>query len=136
MRQLIEFKESVKNNIRQVAKFISFGMFSFLVSLVSSNAGQTDTYFCQTDMFVAFPIGESPIRYDNEEFRFEWKSDDTIAFNEDSLFKGAIAPITYSSIELFDARLAFSTISYSNGSFNYAQTLYKTITVIQATCKK
>ena len=63
-----------------------------------------------------------------------WKKDDTIVFNEDSLFKGAIAPIIYSSVELFDARLEFSTISYSDGAFNYSQTLYKTITVIQATC--
>ena len=126
----------MQNRAGQVCKFISFGALTFLVILVDANADQNDIYFCQTDMFVAFPIGENPIRYDNEEFEFEWKNDDTIAFNEDSLFKGALAPITYSSIELFDARLEFSTISYSNGSFNYAQTLYQTITVIQATCKK
>ena len=135
-KQLIEFKKTVQNRARQVSKFISFGALTFLVILVDANADQNDIYFCQTDMFVAFPIGENPIRYDNEDFEFEWKNDDTIAFNEDSLFKGALAPITYSSIELFDARLEFSTISYSNGSFNYAQTLYQTITVIQATCKK
>ena len=125
----------MQNRARQVSKFISFGALTFLAILVDANADQNDTYLCQTDMFVAFPIGENPIRYDNEEFKFEWKNDDTIAFNEDSLFKGALAPITYSSIELFDARLEFSTISYSNGSFNYAQTLYQTITIIQAKCK-
>ena len=134
--QLVEFKETVKNSDRQLNKFVSIGILTYSAFLADANADQNDTYFCQTDMFVAFPIGERPIRYDNEEFKFEWKNDDTIAFDEDSLFKGALAPITYSSIELFDARLAFSTISFSNGSFNYAQTLYKTITVIQATCKK
>ena len=135
-RQLLEFKETVQNSISQVIKFISFGLFSFLATIVNASADQNDTYFCQTNMFVAFPVGENPIRYDNEEFRFDWKNDDTIAFNEDSIFKGALAPITYSSVELFDAKLEFSTISYSNGSFNYAQTLYQTITVVQATCKK
>ena len=136
VRQLVEFKETAKNSDRQVYKLVSIGMLAYMAFLVNGNADQNDTYFCQSDMFVAFPVGENPIRYDNEEFKFEWKNDDTIGFNEDSLFKGALAPITYSSIELFDARLEFSTISYSNGSFNYAQTLYKTITVIQATCKK
>ena len=136
VRQLVEFKKTAKNSDRQVNKLVSIGMLTYFAFVVGANADQNDTYFCQTDMFVAFPVGENPIRYDNEEFKFEWKNDDTIAFNEDSLFKGALAPITYSSIELFDARLEFSTISYSNGSFNYAQTLYQTITVIQATCKK
>ena len=28
-------------------------------------------YLCETEMFVAFPNGENPIRYDNEFFRFD-----------------------------------------------------------------
>ncbi len=105
------------------------------------NSGKTygdagSRYNCKTEMFVAFPNGENPIRYDNEDFTFFWKNDDTVLFGDESLFKGAVAPIKYSSIELFDALLEFSTISYADGAFNYAQTLYQTITVIQARCEK
>ena len=133
---LNSFKGNMLDIFRHFIKLFSCCTFSFFMTLVDANADQNDTYFCKTDMFVAFPVGENPVRYDNEEFNFEWKNDNTIAFNKDSLFKGALAPINYFSVELFDAKLEFSTISYFDGSFNYAQTLYKTITVIQATCRK
>ena len=110
--------------------------FFLLLSSGKTYGDAGSRYNCKTEMFVAFPNGENPIRYDNEEFTFFWKNDDTILFGDGPLFKGAAALIKYSSIELFDARLEFSTISYADGAFNYAQTLYQTITVIQAKCEK
>ena len=126
--------------IRTFVKIIKtlFGMTSFFLVLSSGStyADSGSRYKCTTEMFVAFPNNENPIRYENEDFTFFWKNDDTILFGDEPLFKGAVAPIKYSSIELFDARLEFSTISYADGAFNYAQTLYQTITVIQAKCEK
>lgn len=107
-----------------------------VIGLSSAHADPRDEYSCRTKMFVAFPNSEAPLRYDNEDFTFTWQENETIIFGMEPLFKGAVAPIKYSSVELFDARLEFSTISYANGDFNYAQTLYQTITVIQAICKK
>ena len=126
--------------IRTFVKIIKtlFGMTSFFLVLSSGStyADSGSRYKCTTEMFVAFPNNENPIRYENEDFTFFWKNDDTIVFGDEPIFKGAVAPIKYSSIELFDARLEFSTISYADGAFNYAQTLYQTITVIQAKCEK
>ena len=126
IKMLIEFNK-IKKLIQSIALFLT-------LSYTNLYADAGHNYLCETEMFVAFPNGENPIRYDNEFFRFTWKKNDTIVFNDESLFKGAIAPIIYSSVELFDARLEFSTISYSDGAFNYSQTLYKTITIVQATC--
>ena len=74
-------------------------------------------------MFVAFPNGENPIRYDNEIFRFTRKKDDTIVFNDEFLFKGVIAPIIYSSVELFDARLGFPPYRIQMGHLIISNTL-------------
>ena len=122
--------------IEKIKPLISITVFFLMLSSGSSYADSGSRYKCTTEMFVAFPNNENPIRYENEDFTFFWKNDDTIVFGDEPLFKGAAAPIKYSSIELFDARLEFSTISYADGAFNYAQTLYQTITVIQAKCEK
>ena len=122
--------------IKIIKPLISMTAFFLTLSSGSSYADSGSGYKCTTEMFVAFPNNENPIRYENEDFTFFWKNDDTIVFGDEPLFKGAVAPIKYSSIELFDARLEFSTISYADGAFNYAQTLYQTITVIQAKCEK
>ena len=122
--------------IEKIKLLISITVFFLMLSSGSTYADSGSRYKCTTEMFVAFPNNENPIRYENEDFTFFWKNDDTILFGDEPLFKGAVAPIKYSSIELFDARLEFSTISYADGAFNYAQTLYQTITVIQAKCEK
>ena len=122
--------------IEKIKPLISIAAFFLMLSSGSTYADSGSEYKCTTEMFVAFPNNENPIRYENEDFTFFWKNDDTVLFGDESLFKGAVAPIKYSSIELFDARLEFSTISYADGAFNYAQTLYQTITVIQARCEK
>ena len=122
--------------IEKIKPLISITVFFLMLSSGSTYADSGSGYKCTTEMFVAFPNNENPIRYENEDFTFFWKNDDTIIFGDEPLFKGAVAPIKYSSIELFDARLEFSTISYADGAFNYAQTLYQTITVIQAKCEK
>ena len=122
--------------IEKIKLLISITVFFLMLSSGSTYADSGSRYKCTTEMFVAFPNNENPIRYENEDFTFFWKNDDTIVFGDEPLFKGAVAPIKYSSIELFDARLEFSTISYADGAFNYAQTLYQTITVIQAKCEK
>ena len=122
--------------IEKIKPLISITVFFLMLSSGSTYADSGSRYKCTTEMFVAFPNNENPIRYENEDFTFFWKNDDTILFGDEPLFKGAVAPIKYSSIELFDARLEFSTISYADGAFNYAQTLYQTITVIQAKCEK
>ena len=122
--------------IEKIKLLISITVFFLMLSSGSTYADSGSGYKCTTEMFVAFPNNENPIRYENEDFTFFWKNDDTIVFGDEPLFKGAVAPIKYSSIELFDARLEFSTISYADGAFNYAQTLYQTITVIQAKCEK
>ena len=122
--------------IEKIKPLISITVFFLMLSSGSTYADSGSGYKCTTEMFVAFPNNENPIRYENEDFTFFWKNDDTIVFGDEPLFKGAVAPIKYSSIELFDARLEFSTISYADGDFNYAQTLYQTITVIQAKCEK
>tara|TARA_A100001011_G_scaffold348741_1_gene386799 strand:+ start:61 stop:453 length:393 start_codon:yes stop_codon:yes gene_type:complete len=122
--------------IEKIKPLISITVFFLMLSSGSTYADSGSRYKCTTEMFVAFPNNENPIRYENEDFTFFWKNDDTIVFGDEPLFKGAVAPIKYSSIELFDARLEFSTISYADGDFNYAQTLYQTITVIQAKCEK
>ena len=122
--------------IEKIKPLISIAAFFLMLSSGSTYADSGSEYKCTTEMFVAFPNNENPIRYENEDFTFFWKNDDTILFGDEPLFKGAVAPIKYSSIELFDARLEFSTISYADGAFNYAQTLYQTITVIQAKCEK
>ena len=122
--------------IEKIKPLISITVFFLMLSSGSTYADSGSRYKCTTEMFVAFPNNENPIRYENEDFTFFWKNDDTIVFGDEPLFKGAVAPIKYSSIELFDARLEFSTISYADGAFNYAQTLYQTITVIQAKCEK
>ena len=122
--------------IEKIKPLISITVFFLMLSSGSTYADSGSRYKCTTEMFVAFPNNENPIRYENEDFTFFWKNDDTIVFGDEPLFKGAVAPIKYSSIELFDARLEFSTISYADGAFNYAQTLYRTITVIQAKCEK
>ena len=122
--------------IEKIKPLISIAAFFLMLSFGSTYADSGSGYKCTTEMFVAFPNNENPIRYENEDFTFFWKNDDTIVFGDEPLFKGAVAPIKYSSIELFDARLEFSTISYADGAFNYAQTLYQTITVIQAKCEK
>ncbi len=122
--------------IEKIKPLISITAFFLMLSSGSTYADYESGYKCTTEMFVAFPNNENPIRYDNEDFTFFWKNDDTIVFGDEPLFKGAVAPIKYSSIELFDARLEFSTISYADGAFNYAQTLYQTTTVIQAKCEK
>ena len=122
--------------IEKIKPLISIAAFFLMLSSGSTYADSGSEYKCTTEMFVAFPNNENPIRYENEDFTFFWKNDDTIVFGDEPLFKGAVAPIKYSSIELFDARMEFSTISYADGAFNYAQTLYQTITVIQAKCEK
>ena len=122
--------------IEKIKPLISITVFFLMLSSGSTYADSGSRYKCTTEMFVAFPNNENPIRYENEDFTFFWKNDDTIVFGDEPLFKGAVAPIKYSSIELFDARLEVSTISYADGDFNYAQTLYQTITVIQAKCEK
>ena len=122
--------------IEKIKPLTSITVFFLMLSSGSTYADSGSRYKCTTEMFVAFPNNENPIRYENEDFTFFWKNDDTIVFGDEPLFKGAVAPIKYSSIELFDARLEFSTISYADGDFNYAQTLYQTITVIQAKCEK
>ena len=122
--------------IEKIKPLISIAAFFLMLSSGSTYADSGSEYKCTTKMFVAFPNNENPIRYENEDFTFFWKNDDTIVFGDEPLFKGAVAPIKYSSIELFDARMEFSTISYADGAFNYAQTLYQTITVIQAKCEK
>ena len=122
--------------IEKIKPLISITAFFLMLSSGSTYADSGNGYKCTTEMFVAFPNNENPIRYENEDFTFFWKNDDTIVFGDEPIFKGAVAPIKYSSIELFDARLEFSTISYADGAFNYAQTLYQTITVIQAKCEK
>ena len=122
--------------IEKIKPLISITVFFLMLSSGSTYADSGSRYKCTTEMFVAFPNNENPIRYENEDFTFFWKNNDTIVFGDEPLFKGAVAPIKYSSIELFDARLEFSTISYADGDFNYAQTLYQTITVIQAKCEK
>ena len=122
--------------IEIIKPLISITAFFLALSSGSTYADSGSGYKCTTKMFVAFPNNENPIRYENEDFTFFWKNDDTILFGDEPLFKGAVAPIKYSSIELFDARLEFSTIYYADGAFNYAQTLYQTITVIQAKCEK
>ena len=122
--------------IEKIKPLISITVFFLMLSSGSTYADSGSGYKCTTEMFVAFPNNENPIRYENEDFTFFWKNDDTILFGDEPLFKGAVAPIKYSSIELFDARLEFSTISYADGAFNYAQTLYQTKTVIQAKCEK
>ena len=122
--------------IEKIKPLISIAAFFLMLSSGSTYADSGNGYKCTTEMFVAFPNNENPIRYENEDFTFFWKNDDTIVFGDEPIFKGAVAPIKYSSIELFDARLEFSTISYADGAFNYAQTLYQTITVIQAKCEK
>ena len=122
--------------IEKIKPLISIAAFFLMLSSGSTYADSGSRYKCTTEMFVAFPNNENPIRYENEDFTFFWKNNDTIVFGDEPIFKGAVAPIKYSSIELFDARLEFSTISYADGDFNYAQTLYQTITVIQAKCEK
>ena len=122
--------------IEKIKPLTSITVFFLMLSSGSTYADSGSRYKCTTEMFVAFPNNENPIRYENEDFTFFWKNNDTIVFGDEPLFKGAVAPIKYSSIELFDARLEFSTISYADGDFNYAQTLYQTITVIQAKCEK
>ena len=124
-------------NIGKKSKSLIFHATLFILLNTGSSYGDAGSlYKCKTEMFVAFPNNENPMRYENEDFTFFWDNNETIEFGNEPLFKGAIAPIKYSSIELFDARLEFSTISYADGAFNYAQTLYQTITVIQAKCKK
>ena len=126
----------MKTFLKIIKTLLGMTPFFLILSSGSTFADPGSGYKCTTEMFVAFPNNENPIRYENEDFTFFWKNDDTILFGDEPLFKGAMAPIKYSSIELFDARLEFSTISYADGAFNYAQTLYQTVTVIQAKCKK
>ena len=98
--------------IEKIKPLISITAFFLILSSGSTYADSGSGYKCTTEMFVAFPNNENPIRYENEDFTFFWENDDTIVFGDEPLFKGAVAPIKYSSIELFDARLEFSTISY------------------------
>ena len=55
---LIEFNK-IKKLIQSIALFLT-------LSYTNLYADAGHNYLCETEMFVAFPNGENPIRYDNE----------------------------------------------------------------------
>ena len=56
--------------IEKIKPLISIAAFFLMLSSGSTYADSGSGYKCTTEMFVAFPNNENPIRYENEDFTF------------------------------------------------------------------